>query len=268
MSEGVETTPLPKRTWLGYDSFVAVTFRIEHFEGPLDLLLQLVEQEKLDISNIALAVVADQFVEYVRGQSTIPLEEMADFLVIASKLVYLKSKLLVPDLHDVELEEGPDLETQLRLYRLFVNASRRIDSMWKSGMRAFPRAKPLILKQDVKFAPPSEFTPEMMRLMFQKVIGRLQPLLNLPQAMLERVVTVQEKMNDLFKHIRSKLKTTFHEYIGKASSKQEAVATFLAMLELVKQRFLIVDQSSLFQDIRIEAHPEAPQVDPFAESFV
>jgi segregation and condensation protein A len=252
-----------------YDFPVPVTFRIEHFEGPLDLLLQLVEQEKLDISQISLARVADQFVQYVNEQTGIPLEEMADFLLVAAKLVYIKSKLLIPSLHPQEVDEGPDLETQLRQYRAFVQASKFIDAHWAEQRVSFTRAKAIALPKSEKFAPPQAgVTAETFQQLMWRVIARLEPLKRLPQASLERIVTVREKIDQLFSHIRAKAKTSFHEFVGRGINRQEAVASFLALLELVKQRFVVVAQGGNFEDISIEHHPEAPASDPFAESFV
>jgi segregation and condensation protein A len=247
---------------------VALAFKIEQFEGPLDLLLQLVEQEKLDISQISLAKVADQFVVHMQATPTIPLEEMADFLLVAAKLVYLKSKLLMPDLLDEDLEEGPDLETQLRTYREFVKVSRQVDALWRSNLRSFARSKRVFRSQEVKFAPPPEVTQESLHDIMQRVILRLTPLLKLPKAALERVVTVQDKIKQLFGHIKDKAKLTFSSFVGRGATKTEAVASFLALLELVKQRFVLVSQGSLFDDIDIAAHPEPPNDDPFVESFV
>lgn len=247
---------------------MSVTFKIEHFEGPLDLLLQLVEQEQLDISDLALAKVADQFVTYVNEHPGIPLEELADFLVVAAKLVYLKSKLLLPSLYDQELEEGPDLETQLRTYREFVRVSREIDRLWRSNVESFVRTKRTVKQTEVVFSPPPGVTGDTLRDVMQRIIARITPLLQLPQAAIERVVTIQEKISQLFTRIREHAHVTFTEFVGRQSSRPEAVASFLALLELVKQRFVRVSQQTLFHDIDIEAHPEPPAMDPFAESFV
>lgn len=247
---------------------MAVTFRIEHFEGPLDLLLQLVEQEKLDISQVSLAKVADQFVTYVNEHPKIELEEMADFLLVAAKLVYLKSKLLLPSLYDQEMEEGPDLEAQLRLYREFIRASREIDKMWKSKRRSFTRSRRPMKRTEVEFAPPSGVTVETLCELMRRVIVRLMPLVALPTAAIERVVTVQEKIKQLFSRIRDVARTTFRDFLGRGKTKPEAVASFLALLELVKQRFVRVSQTALFHDIDIEAHPDAPATDPLVESYV
>jgi segregation and condensation protein A len=247
---------------------VAVQFRTGAFEGPLDLLLQLVESQELDISSLSLATVADQFVEYVHSQNQIPLEEMADFLVVAAKLIYLKSKLLLPSFVDTEMEEGPDLETQLRRYREFVEASKRIDEMWKSGLRSFAREQRTVRQLVPHFLPPLGVTAAVLADVMRRVIVRLEPLQRLPLAAVERVVTIQEKIGGLLKRVREFAKTTFHEFIGPGATKTEMVVSFLAVLELVKQRFVLVNQGDLFHDIEIEAHPDAPTHDPFANSFV
>ena len=248
---------------------MAVTFRVESFEGPLDLLLQLVEQEELAISNVSLAKVAEQFLQYVQSSKTIPTEELADFLVIAAKLMYLKSKLLLPSLVDQELEEGPDLETQLREYQRFVAASREIDKMWNAGNRSYVRTpRATSWRTEVSFAPPPGVTTDSLVALMRRVIARLEPIVRLPKASIERAVSIQEKIRDLFTRIRSHAKTSFHTFIQGANTRTEAIVSFLALLELVKQRFVVVDQKSLFHDIDISTAPDAPQHDPLAESFV
>lgn len=247
---------------------MAVTFQVESFEGPLDLLLQLVEQEELDISSVSLAKVAEQFLKYVESSKEIPPEELADFLVIAAKLMYLKSKLLIPSLMDEELEEGPDLETQLREYQRFVAASRELDTMWKAGNRSFVREQRAMKRTEVEFAPPVGVTADSLAALMHRVIARLEPIVRLPKASIERAVSIQEKIRDLFTRIRSHAKTSFHTFVKDANNRTEAIVSFLALLELVKQRFVVVDQKALFHDIDIASAPDAPQHDPLAESFV
>ena len=154
-----------------------VTYKVDKFEGPLDLLLQLVEQEELDITEVSLTKVADQFVAYVREQKDkIMPEELADFLVIAARLVYMKSRLLLPSFMDQELEEGPDLATQLRLYQQFVHASKFIDKEWKRGFVSFPRERRPVRSLAAAFSPPPGVTTEILREVMQAVIDRLAPL--------------------------------------------------------------------------------------------
>lgn len=247
---------------------MSVSFRIEHFEGPLDLLLQLVEQEKLDISSVSLASVAEQFVGYVNERKDIPLEEVADFLVIAAKLMYLKSRLLFPSLVDASLEEGPDLETQLRRYRAFIDASKRINAMWMSGMRSYVRSSEPVRRREARFAPPPGVASSSLADAMRRVIARLEPLRSLPQAAVERVVTIQEKIRILFHRVREMARTSFYAFVGRKATKADVVVSFLALLELVKQRFVRVNQTDMFQDIDIETHPDAPSAPPLAESFV
>lgn len=247
---------------------MSVTFRVESFEGPLDLLLQLVEKNELDISTVSLATVAEQFVTHIRDNPSIPLEEVADFLVVAAKLMYLKSKLLLPSLSDPALDEGPSLEDQLRRYRAFVEASRGINRMWNSGYRSFQRADRPMRLREVRFVPPTGVTSSMLHEMMKRVVKQLEPLVRLPQAAVERVVTIQDMIGRLFSKIREAAHTSFRAFVGRKAAKADVIVSFLALLELAKQRFVRIGQTELFEDIDIEHHPDAPSHDPSAHSFV
>jgi segregation and condensation protein A len=239
----------------GYPRPVPITFQVAKFEGPLDLLLQLVEQEELDLTEVSLATVADQFVAYVReGQGKIPPEELADFLVIAAKLVYLKSKLLLPSFAAEELDEGPDLATQLRLYQQFVAASRTLNALWESDRVSFPRERRPVRALTPTFSPPPALTNDVLRELMQAVVSRLAPLKNLPQAAMQRVVTIQDKIASLADRLRKHASFRFSSFMEHAKDKGEMVVSFLALLELVKQRVVKVEQVDLFEDIDIAAH--------------
>ncbi len=246
---------------------MAYKVNVEHFEGPLDLLLQLVEQNELEVSKISLATVADQFVQYMQA-SPVPPEELADFLVIASKLVYLKSQLLLPDFRDQEMEEGPDLEAQLRQYQMFVAAAREIDAIWKSGNRSFTRGLSVARRREVKFLPPTNVDAQVLLDAMKRVIARLEPIVRLPKVAVRRAISLHDRIRDLFSKIKDHAALTFRSFLKDASHKEDAIVSFLALLELIKQRFVMVDQKDLFNDIDISLHPEAPERDPLAESFV
>lgn len=233
---------------------VPITFQVEKFEGPLTLLLQLVEQEELDITEIALAKVADQFVVYVREQQgKIAPEELADFLVVAAKLVYMKSKLLLPSLAAEELDEGPDLATQLRLYQQFVSASRLINGMWESDRVSFARERRPVRALQPTFSPPPALTTGILRELMNQVVERLAPLKELPQTAMKRVVTIQDKISALAHRLRSHASFRFSTFMEHAKDKAEVVVSFLALLELVKQRVVKVAQAELFEEIDIAA---------------
>lgn len=232
-----------------------VTFQTAKFEGPLDLLLQLVEQEELAITEVSLAAVAEQFVGYVREQKgKIPTEELADFLVVAAKLVYMKSKLLLPSLAGEELDEGPDLATQLRLYQQFVAASRQIDKMWTSDRVSFPRERRAVVSLERTFSPPPGVTTGIMQEFMQAVIDRLTPIKELPKAAIQRVITIQDKISELADRLRKHASFTWSSFWGRSKDRSEKVVSFLALLELVKQRVVNVTQQDMFEDIDIAAN--------------
>lgn len=227
--------------------------RVNDFEGPLDLLLQLIEGEKMDITNISLVAVTEPFVKIVReGQKNIPTEELADFLVIAAKLVYLKSKALLPSLYDPEMEEGPDLEAQLRMYKAFVEAAKEIGEMALRGTSLYGRLKRTTRLTEPMFLPPPNVTPALLQELYQRVIHRLEPLLHLPKAAIERIISIEEKIQELGEHVKRHLKTSFHRFLAEAQDRGEMIVGFLALLECIKQRTVKVKQDNLFHDIQLE----------------
>lgn len=233
---------------------MAYTVRIESFEGPLDLLLKLVEADEMEITNVSLMNVTEPFVQHVReNQGKIPPEDLADFLVVAAKLVYLKSKALLPSLSDPSLEEGPDLETQLRMYKAFVEAARQLGEMAKAGQRSFSRTKRPIKDLAMGFVAPMEATAETVCEAYRRVVRRLEPITYLPKAALERVVTLEEKLSELGERVRKAMRVSFHRFLSESQNRAEMVVSFLALLELIKQRTVKVKQEDLFHDIHLEA---------------
>ncbi|MFA6429111.1 MAG: segregation/condensation protein A [Patescibacteria group bacterium] len=233
---------------------MSYSVHIEKFEGPLDLLLQLVEAEKMEITEVSLVQVTEPFVRHVREQQgVIPPEELADFLVIAAKLIYLKSKALLPSITDEALEEGPDLATQLRMYQRFVEAARFLGELDRRAQRSYsgPRRTAPI---EAGFYPPKKLTPDMLRDSFRRVIKWIQPITQLTRASVERVVTIEEKIKELSARIASGIKgVSFRELLGRSHDRAEAVVSFLALLELIKQRVVKASQGNLFEDINLEA---------------
>ncbi len=221
----------------------------EQFSGPLDLLLQLIEGEELDITKISLATVADEYLGYIRTAEAINPEEMADFLVIAAKLILIKSKALLPEL---ELEEENDLEIQLKLYKEFLNASKKIDILIKKKNFCHSREK---LPQGIEpdFNPPKNLKIDKISDIFSVVLKRLEPLIRLPEETIKRVISIEERIANIRERITNKIQTTFHELVGRGD-KVEAIVSFLALLELVKQRTVVMDQDELFGDIQIKKY--------------
>jgi segregation and condensation protein A len=236
---------------------MAYSVSIEHFEGPLDLLLQLIESEKMEITNISLLQVTEPFVKHVReNHGKIAPEDLADFLVVAAKLVYLKSKALLPHLYDPLLEEGPDLETQLRLYKTFVEASSKIALLEKLGKSSYARTYRAPKQEGPVFTPPQGVTGAMLQELYRQAIRRIEPLIALPKASMERAITIEAKIEQLRLRVGKLIQSSFHRFLSESQDRHEMVVSFLALLELIKQRIVNVEQENHFSDIRLTInHP-------------
>lgn len=223
--------------------------KLDQFEGPLDLLLELIEEEKLDISQVSLSRVTDGYLHYVQEHPEIPPEELADFLVIASRLLFIKSRILLPFLQGLaEAEEG-DLESQLRIYKEYLDASKSIDAL--IGKRRFLFVHEKLPHVDIGFAPPKKLTSSAMADLLRGVIARLEPLVNVPLAVVEKTVSIHEKIRQIQALIAKASSVRFSSVLAVAESRTEVVVSFLALLELVKQRTVVVSQDEMWGDITI-----------------
>lgn len=224
--------------------------KLEKFSGPLDLLLQLIEQEKLPIAQVSLSQVAEQYLNHLKN-TKVPPEELADFLLVAAKLLYLKSKILIPQLVDEELEEGISLEEQLRMYKQFVEASRQLQRIIAQKTVAFSREK-IPVVQEIAFRPPTKLNLEKMRLVMHEIVEALRPLIKKPAEVMRRTISIQEKISHLKELILQKGRLMFKHWINRAEDRTEIVVSFLALLEMVKQRHVAAEQEQLFAEIIID----------------
>jgi len=228
---------------------------LEQFDGPLDLLLELIEQEKLDISAISLAQVTDGYLQYVHAHPEIPPEELADFLVIASRLLFIKSRVLLPFLQQIAEEEAGDLESQLRIYKEYLEASKVIEGM--IGKRRFLYVHEKLPQVEIGFAPPKKLTTDAMHALMTAVIARLTPLVKVPQAVVEKTVSIHEKIRQIQTLFARAKSVKFSAILADAQSRTEVVVSFLALLELVKQRNVSVNQDSRWGEITISQNEAA-----------
>ncbi len=222
---------------------------LDKFSGPLQLLLELIEREELPITEVSLAKVADDYLKYV-GANDVPPEELADFLVVAAKLLLIKSNAILP-MPELEGEEDPGkLAAQLRLYREFIDVSRKLEEMYAAPHAMFARPK-ATLPVETKFAPPSSLTSTLLADAFQNLLKKLEPFFALREASMRRVVSVQERIQDIQRAILERARLSFRDIIAGAQTRSDVVVSFLAMLELVKQRIVKAAQSSAFEDITL-----------------
>jgi len=230
--------------------------KLDKFEGPLDLLLELIEGQKLDITEVSLAKVADQFLEYISQREKITLESLADFLTVASKLLLIKSKALLPTLEFSNEEEKEifDLEKQLQEFKKFKDISIRIGKMSESKRIIFSREKFVAVK--TFFYPPENINVFDLKKHFVKVLSEIPAFEKLEEEMVKEVITLEERISHLHDFIKGKIETSFAELVSTAEDKVDVIVSFLAMLEMVKQRIINVDQGELFSEIKLK-HKES-----------
>ncbi len=223
----------------------------EAFSGPLGLLLDLIEQEKLDITQVSLAKVAEEYLKSLEERK-VPAEELADFLLVAARLIYLKSRMLMPYLKVDEEEEAADrLQDQLRLYREYAAAAEKISGRYLAGqMYTRPFVRPAT-SQEVKFLPATNVTADSLKDALQVILKRLQPFLALQEASMERTKSVEERLEELTEALRSRATMSFKEVVRGASTKMDVVVSFLALLELLRRRAIRASQGSAFADIQL-----------------
>jgi segregation and condensation protein A len=230
----------------------AYTVQLPVFEGPLDLLLHLIERAELDITRVALAQVTGQFLAHLRELKDYQMEEVASFLVVAARLIQIKSEALLPrpPVREVSEEDpGETLARQLRLYKQFKDIAAQLHLRQQAGLRSFARR-----------APPPKVTPrldmsritlELLRQAAQIVLAVRPEAPPLRTMVSQPKVTIRDQIKRLVKKLRSEGHAVFQRMMDGVESRIEVVVAFLAMLELVKRRQVIARQESLFGDIDI-----------------
>lgn len=230
------------------------------FNGPLDLLLQLIEQEELDISQVSLASVTDQYIASLQAMDELPVDELADFLVIAAKLLLIKSRLLIPGATPID-ESGIELEQQLRMYRAFVEASKHVARLFNRQRVLYPREGYAAI--DPIFNPPEHLKIDQLREIFADVLKELEPITRLPQTVIVRTINIRQKIEQITQRLLAERTMSFNELLRQSNNKTEVIITFLAVLELVKLRTATVVQESLYADVNITAlNPESEILQP------
>ncbi|KKU07369.1 MAG: Chromosome segregation and condensation protein ScpA [Candidatus Magasanikbacteria bacterium GW2011_GWA2_45_39] len=232
--------------------------KLEQFSGPLELLLQLIEREQMSINDISLAHVADEFLAHVKTLGESRVEELADFLVIAARLLVIKSRSLLPAL-PVELEDGLSLADQLKMYKEFVRAAETMQEIFKRKQVGYFR--PFTMdRMEGKFFPPQSVTTSVLRESFAAVLERLKPIIELPKVAMARAVSISECINHLHGLLKHAERVSFSQFIQSAEHRVDVVVSFLALLELIKQRVITVNQTHIFEDITIEHYEHARAV--------
>jgi segregation and condensation protein A len=229
------------------------------FEGPLDLLLHLLEKEELDITSVSLVQVTDQYMSYLHALDEINMDFLADFIAVGAKLLLLKSRALLPrepgaPEEGEEEDVGEELARLLIEYRRFKEAASALREREDQGLRSYPRLGsavevPLSLGLD-------RVTLRKLSRIFREALQRLpaeeEGTIN------RQAVSVQEKVEEILAALAQRGRLSFRGLVSACRSRLEVVVSFLAVLELIKSNRLQAEQSELFGDIHLVALEEAP----------
>lgn len=238
---------------------MSFSIKTEVFEGPLDLLLSLVEKRKLFINDIALAQVADAFIEHIKQFEKFPIEDSANFILIASTLLLIKSKSLLPQLSLTEDEEQGihDLETRLKIYKRIKDASQYIEAQFGKNIIFMPsQSRPAV----IVFSPHPTMTLARLAETIVLIIRGLPKKELLPKVVVKQILSLEEVITSLTERITKGLRMSFKEFTNSHEVRKEKVnviVSFLAMLELVKQGLIHVSQESTYGDIHMETQEVA-----------
>ncbi len=228
--------------------------KTDHFEGPLDLLLSLIEEQKLDITQVALAHVTDAYLDYIKSQQTISLASMTDFLSVAAKLVLIKSRALLPLLQFDDEEEQDIAELERQLSALAALKEHIPDfSLAMSDAQSLYARKSMWGTQ-VQFIPADNITAQAMREAFEKSLYSIPQLDSIEEKIIADVMSLEQKISHIQLIIKEKAEIAFSE-IG-TGSRHDVVVSFLALLELVKQKIVVADQDGIFHDIFVKSESE------------
>lgn len=229
------------------DSF---TLSTSSYQGPLEALLNLIEDRKLSISEVSLSEVTDAYLAYVERLPELPLGETAQFILVASTLLLIKSRTLLPTL-DLTIEEKQsveELERRLAHYALIRKAAKLLRKEWGRAPLFLPRRAP---------ARPAVFTPaESSRESVARAVSRLISLLPKPERMARAAVAPVLALEDVIKGLRERISGAFRarfSELTRSHSRHDVIVYFLATLELVRSGSISATQEKLFSDITLES---------------
>ena len=229
------------------------TIQTDVYQGPLDILLELIEKAELDITALSIAQVTDQFLDYVDSLKEDDITEVSAFIAIASRLLLIKSTVILSKsdtvITNLDEDSGESLAQQLIVYREFKRLSEFLGNRESNEMRSLERLSPL----DADIQPRldlSGITIQDLAKIAAQVFSRIAPKEDLSAVMKSPRLRIKDKIRSILEKLKFTRQIKFSA-ITDSHSKVEKVVTFLAMLELIKRRIIIAEQDSLFSDIVI-----------------
>lgn len=226
--------------------------KVGQFEGPLDLLLDLIEKRRLHINDLSLAEVTDGYVDHIGNLSNFPTEDAANFITIASTLILIKSISLLPSL-TISAEESENIEELQERLKILQDVREKSLFIKRIFGKDIIFMAPDRRDIQVVFSPTGEITIENFLRSIKDIILSMPPKELLPKAVVKKILSLEEAIDNLLVRVEKDLKTSFQRVNHGRVSKVNIIINFLAVLELVKRGIILVRQDRHFCDIDIES---------------
>ena len=248
---------------------MAISYKLEHFEGPLDLLLHLIEKNKVSIYDIPIVLITEQYLEYVSSMETEDLNVVSEFLVMAATLIDIKCRMLLPvEVNEDGEEEGPRAELMARLleYKMYKYMAQELQEMEDHAGKHLYKV-PTIPKEVVKYEEPVDLdqlldglTLAKLQSIFESIMKRqenkIDPIRSKFKNIEREEVSLPDKITFIRDYAREKKVFSFRKLLESQHSKMHVIVSFLAILELMKMGEIVIEQKELFDDIMVSIRTE------------
>lgn len=243
---------------------MAIPVKLEVFEGPLDLLLHLIDKNKIDIYDIPITLITEQYLEYIRQMETEDMNVMSEFLIMAATLLDIKCKMLLPaEVNEEGEAEDPRAELVQKLleYKIYKYMSYELKDLHMSAGKAFYR-EPHLPKEIEEYRPPVNYEElvgdatlvrlnEMFRFMLKRQEEKIDPVRSSFGKIEKDEIDLDRKQVYLQNYLLKHRYCSFRELLEKQNSKMEVIVTFLIVLEMMKIGKITIEQEDLFGEIQI-----------------
>ncbi len=233
--------------------------KLQQFSGPIGKLLELIEDQKLEVTEISLAQVTDDFLKYLKTIENIDTAFLADFISVASRLIFLKSKFLLPDFQLTADEEAEikDLERRIKLYQELKPAMKTLARLWREGNKQFGR--PYFLNVNFLgsgeggriFYPGRDLASPAFVEFLERILDIFKKLELEIHTIKEKIITIEEKIQEVINRLQREGETSFSS-LSRTKPVAEIIAVFLAILYLAREQAVFLEQNENFSDIIIK----------------
>ena len=244
---------------------MGIPVKLNVFEGPLDLLLHLIDKNKIDIYDIPIVEITDQYMEYIRAMEEADLGVMSEFMVMAATLLDIKCKMLLPkEVNEEGEEEDPraELVEKLLEYKMYKFMSYELNDKMDDAANVYFK-KPTIPEDVLKYREPVDprellagMTLEKLNAIYKSIIRRQEDKIDPIRSKFGKIekeeVSLSDKMLELRDYALEHRRFSFRDLLERQCSKVQVIVTFLSILELMKMGHIHVEQEALFDDISVE----------------